>query len=174
MGATAWVKETLESRDIPYQMGHHETAYTAREVAEREHIEPDRMAKVVAVMADGKPVSVVLPASRRLLLDVLQETLGAKRLRLATESEIETYFDECEVGAMPPLPHWKNIDLWMDKAMITEGEIVFQGGTHEDVVRVRCSDWIDAVKANVGEFSTELTQSEAAEERLDGRWAQID
>lgn len=170
MGATSWVKETLESRKVPYQVGHHPSVYTAREVAEREHIAPERMVKVVAVMADGRPVAVALPANRRLLLGALQDTLRAKHLRLASESEIETYFDDCDVGAIPPLPHWENIELWMDKSMQMEGDILFQGGTHEDAVRVRYADWARVVNPGIGDFSAELSQEEAAEERLEGRW----
>jgi Ala-tRNA(Pro) deacylase len=151
--ATGWVRNLLRQRGVPYHELHHPEAFTAQEVAQREHVSGHRVAKVVIVMANDQPVELVLPASRRIVLERVRELLGATDVRLAQESEIEKSFSDCEVGAVPPLRHWKDVDVLMDASMQIEGEILFQAGTHRDAVRLRFEDWFQIVNPRVGNFS---------------------
>src|SRR5438874_10188133 len=98
MATATWVRNELDQRGVPYQELHHPDAYTAQEVAQREHVSGHRVAKVVCVMADGCPIELILPASRRVLLDRVRELLGAREVRLATEEELERCFPDCELG----------------------------------------------------------------------------
>src|SRR5438270_10653303 len=109
MACATWIRDELDQRGIAYEELHHAEAYTAQEVAQREHISGHRVAKVVCVMADGRPIELVLPASRRVMLDWVQELLGANELRLATEEELGMYFTECELGAIPAMRHWRDM-----------------------------------------------------------------
>jgi Ala-tRNA(Pro) deacylase len=142
----------LTQRGIPFEELHHVEAYTAQQVAEHEHVSGHRVAKVVVVLADNRPVELVLPASRHVNLDQVATVLGA-RVRLATEKELEQYFSDCEVGAMPPLRHWKDVEVLMDPSLQVEGDIFLQAGTHVDAVRLSFRDWYEMVKPQVASFS---------------------
>jgi len=95
----------------------------------------------------------VLPASRRVVLEQVRELRGARDVRLAKETEIERYFTDCEVGAIPPLRHWQDIDVLMDSTLGADDDILFQAGTHEDAVLLRFADWQEAVNPRIGTFS---------------------
>ena len=153
MSAVAWLKSELEQQGIPYEELHHFRAFTAQAVAEREHVGAHRVAKVVIVMADGRPVELVLPANRLVVLDRVRELLGAGSVRLATEEEMARYFRDCEPGAIPPLRHWGNVDVLMDDSMKVAGNIVFQAGTHCDAITLRFDDWARLVHPRVEHFS---------------------
>jgi len=153
MATPAWVRKILQLRGIPFEELHHREVFTAQEVAQREHVSGHRVAKVVVVMADGQPVELVLPASRHVALEKVRDVLGASDVRLASEKEMESRFTDCEVGAIPPLRHWKDIDVLLDRSLTVEGDILFQAGTHQDAVRLRFSDWYDLVKPRVASFS---------------------
>jgi Ala-tRNA(Pro) deacylase len=155
MATATWVRDELDQRGIAYQELHHPEAYTAQAVAKREHVSGHRVAKVVAVLADGRPVELVLSASRRVRLDRVRELLGARDLRLASELEMERYFTDCEPGAIPALRHWHGVDVIMDGHLRVPGDIVLQAGTHHDAIRMRFDDWFDLVRPRVEEF-TEL------------------
>src|SRR5204863_8630604 len=101
MAIATWVRDELNQRCIPYEERHHTDAYTAQQVAQYEHVSGNRVAKVVCVMADGRPVELVLPASRRVMLDQVRQVLGARQVRLASESEMQECFADCELGAIP-------------------------------------------------------------------------
>src|SRR5207302_864181 len=136
MATATWVREELDRRGIAYEELHHTDAYTAQEVAQREHVTGHRVAKVVCAMADGRPVELVLPASRRVDLERVRELLGAGVIRLATEEEIGRLFTDCEVGAIPALRHWRDVDVMLDGHLCRGGDIFILGGTHRDAVRM--------------------------------------
>ena len=153
MATPMWIRKMLELRGIPFEELHHHEAYTAQEVAQREHFSGHRVAKVVVVIADGRPVELILPASRHVDLDRVRTVLHAYDVRLASEAEMEKFFTDCEVGAIPPLRHWKNMDVLMDRSLNVAGQILFQAGTHADAVRLNFRDWYEMVKPQVATFS---------------------
>jgi Ala-tRNA(Pro) deacylase len=153
MSTASWVRSELEQSGVAFQETHHPEAYTAQALAQREHFSGHRVAKVVVALVDGRPVELILPASRRVRLDRVQRLLGAKEVRLATEPEMEAYFKDCETGAIPPLRHWQNVEVLMDTAMQVPGDILFPAGTHCDAVSMRFEDWFRLVNPPVASFS---------------------
>jgi Ala-tRNA(Pro) deacylase len=162
MATATWVRDELNRRGIAYQELHHPAAYTAQEVAQREHISGHRVAKVVCVMADGRPVELILPASRRVRMDWVRRLLRARELRLATEEEMERLFGDCELGAMPALRHWRGVEVILDGNLCVEGDILIQGGTHCDAVRMKFDDWVEQLDARV-ELLSEPASSQGHE-----------
>jgi Ala-tRNA(Pro) deacylase len=175
MATMNWIKDLLEKRGVPFEERHHRVAFTAQEVAQSEHITGHRVAKVVIVIADGRPVELILPASRRIVLDQVGKLLAAREVRLASEAEMDRVFIDCGTGAIPPLRHWKDVEVVMDASMPREGEVIFQGGTHEDAVRLAIEDWLPLVNPRIGLFTmAEHAPSVAFEGRGDvggGEWA---
>jgi Ala-tRNA(Pro) deacylase len=153
MATATWVKDLLREKGVAYQELHHPQAFTAQEVAQREHVTGHHVAKVVVAMADGRPVELILPATRRVRLDRVRELLGAADVRLATEAELERHFADCEVGALPALRHGRDVDVLMDAAMRVAGDVVIQAGTHCDAVRLNFDDWFAMVDPRVESFS---------------------
>lgn len=153
MSTATWVKNTLEHEGLRYDELHHPEAFTAQEVAQREHISGHRVAKVVVAMADGHPVELILPATRRVRLEAVRRLLLADEIRLANEEEIAKHFDGCDRGAIPALRHWPRIALLMDGWMHVDGDIIFPAGTHNDAVRMRFADWFRMVDPRVEDFS---------------------
>jgi Ala-tRNA(Pro) deacylase len=153
MATATWIRDELDCRGIDYEELHHADAYTAREVAEQEHISGHRVAKVVCVMADGQPVELILPASRRVRLDWVRQRLGAQDVRLATEDEMSQCFTDCEPGAIPALRHWSGVPVLMDGHLRCDGDIFILGGTHRDALRVPFDEWFEMVNPCVELFS---------------------
>jgi len=153
MATAAWIKDMLEKRGVAYEELHHRVAFTAQEVAQSEHISGDRVAKVVVIIADDRPIELILPASRRVVLDRVRKLVGADAIRLASEAEMNQIFTDCETGAIPPLRHWKDVAVLMDASISNARELVFQAGTHEDAIRLNFQDWLELVKPRVEFFS---------------------
>ena len=155
MATATWIKHALEQRGIPFEEIPHREVFTSQEVAQSEHVSGHRLAKVVVVMADGRPIELVLPASRRVILEKVQQMLGANQVRLASEAEMDRIFSDVDTGAIPALRHWHGVEVIMDASMRLDGDITLQGGTHRDTVRLAFRDWFDMVQPRVGSF-TEL------------------
>jgi Ala-tRNA(Pro) deacylase len=148
-----WVRKTLRLRGIPFEELHHPEASTAQELAQYEHFTGHRVAKVVVVMVDGKPVELILPASRYVDLELVRKILGAGEVRLASEEEMEMYFIGCEVGAVAALRQWQGVPVLMDRSLSVDGPILFQAGTHADAIRLDFRDWYELVRPQVASFS---------------------
>jgi Ala-tRNA(Pro) deacylase len=159
MATPIWIRKMLQLRGVPFEELQYSEVFTAQEVAQREHVSGHRVAKVVVVMADGRPVELILPASRHVNLKRAREVLNAREVRLATEEEMEKFFAGCEVGAVPALRHWENVDVLMDRSLNVAGDILFQAGTHADAIRLNFRDWYELVGPQVASFSD---QGEAA------------
>jgi len=149
MATATWIRDELDQQGIAYEELHHPDAYTAQELAQREHTSGHRVAKVVCVMADGQPIELVLPASRRVMLDWVRELLGVHTIRMATEEELQQYFTDCEPGAIPALRHWRGVEVIMDGHLRDAGDILIMGGTHRDAIRMHFDDWFGLVKPRV-------------------------
>jgi len=153
MATPLWIRQMLQRRGIPFEELSHAEVYTAQEVAQREHVSGDRVAKVVVVLADSRPYELILPASRRVDLERVRVVLGAREVRLATEEEMARFFTDCAVGAIPALRHWQNVGVLRDRVLQVEGDILFQAGTHTDAVRVNFRDWDALVNPQVATIS---------------------
>src|SRR5438067_7267206 len=92
----------LEQMGIPFETHQHETAWTAQDLAEKEHVSGHQVIKPVLVEADGQFLLCALPASHRVNLAALQAELGCDQMRLSDEKTLREVFEGCEVGAEPP------------------------------------------------------------------------
>src|SRR5262249_16138788 len=153
MATATWIKDLLEHEGVAYQELHHPQVYTSQAVAQREHITGHRVAKVVVGMVHRRPLAFILPPSRHVNLTRVAEVLGTREVRLANEKEMERYFTDCELGAIPALRHWRDVEVLMDASMKVRGDIVVQAGTHCDAVRLPFEDWFRMVQPRIENFS---------------------
>ena len=156
MAVTATVQEFLRRANVPYAVCPHVPAYTAAEEAEVMDVPERDWAKVVVCFADGEPIQAVVPANYGVDLDRLQAVIGARTIRLAHEDELEWLFPDCELGAMPPLGPMYRQRVFVDEALTTEDEIVFNAGTHADAVSLHYADFDAIVSPVVGRFARRL------------------
>ena len=147
------IKEFLDRNDIPYISITHSQAYTAQQVAASAHIPGKEMVKTVMVrIADGLAMAV-LPASYHVDFNMLKELTGEENLRLAFESEFRDVFPDCEVGAMPPFGNLYGMPVFMAESLVENEEIAFNAGTHTEVIRMSCADFVRLVEPRILRFS---------------------
>ncbi len=153
MSATK-LKEFLDGAGVKYVSIRHSAAYTASEVAASAHVVGRDFAKTLIVKMDGVLAMIVLPASRRLLLPDLREMLGTDDVKLATESEFRGAFPDCEVGAMPPFGNLYGMRVYVAASLVDEKHIVFNAGTHTEVIQMEYADFDRLVRPTVLDFVT--------------------
>lgn len=139
----------LQENKVEYTHHTHPTAYTAREVANAEHVPAHRIAKTVVFFSEDGYGIAVLPGDSMLDLQGLRALLGVSRLRLATEREIGELFPDSELGAMPPLGSLLGLPVYVDNGLTFEETIAFNAGTHRDVVHMKYRDFEGLAKPTV-------------------------
>ncbi|HHT9120022.1 MAG TPA: aminoacyl-tRNA deacylase [Candidatus Hypogeohydataceae bacterium YC41] len=150
------LKEFLDKSKVPYKLSTHQEVYTAQEVAHSLHVKGQYLAKVVMIKSKDKLVMTVLPASHKVNIEKIKTLLKDPETRLATEAEFKTAFPDCDVGAMPPIGHLYGLELYADKALTQDPEIIFQAGSHVETIRMKYSDWEKLAKPKIAEFAGHL------------------
>lgn len=148
----------LDLSSVEHEVIPHPHTERALEEAAALGLAADEVAKTVvlrlAVRGDVKVSAawarVVLPASERLDLDRLRVYFGESRdVRLATESELAEFYSEFELGAVPPVGGHDGDLVILDRRVASREEVVFEGGTHDESVRMKCPDLIALTNATV-------------------------
>jgi len=143
------LKQFLDSNAVKYVTVKHSPAYTAQEVAALAHVPGKEWAKTVMVKLDGKMAMAVVPASCRVIFDLLKEAAGARAAELATEQEFRDLCPGCEVGAMPPFGNLFGMEVYVDEGLAADPEIAFNAGSHTEMVRLPFADFVRLVKPRV-------------------------
>ena len=128
-------REFLDSQHVKYITITHSPAYTAQEIAACAHIPGKDLAKTVMVKIDGKMAMAVVPASHKVNLDRCAASVGAKKLRLASEQDFKDRFPDCEIGAMPPFGNLYDMDVYVSETLAEDSEIAFNAGSHTELVQ---------------------------------------
>jgi Ala-tRNA(Pro) deacylase len=143
----------LQQGGVEYQTIRHDPAFTAQEVAAAAHVPGGELAKTVMVKLDGEMAMAVLPASRHVDLELLEEATGAREVAIADETEFQSTFPSCELGAMPPFGNLWNMPVWMDTSLTDDPEIAFAAGTHTELVRLPRKEYERLVGPIVATFA---------------------
>ena len=151
------VTEFLDKSAVHYEVSEHAPAFTAQQMAAVEHEQGRYVAKPVIIKADGKYLMCVLAACYKIDLGELKSQLGARSVDLATEKEIGSIFDDCDLGAEPPFGNLYDLPVVMDKALEKDDHITFQAGAHDKAIRMSMEDYRKLVEPKLLEFSYHMT-----------------
>jgi Ala-tRNA(Pro) deacylase len=149
----ASISDYLDQHRARYTVMSHPTAYTAQEEAAAARIPGRDWAKTVVCFADDEPVLAVLPAPNVLDLKRLQHTTHARSVRLATEKEFAPWYQDCELGAMPPLGPLYGQRVFVDEQLTIDPEVAFSAGSHHDTIRMPYTEFERLVHPTVAEIA---------------------
>ncbi len=137
------VLEYLQGRGQVFTVIPHPRTPVAHGTARASHVPAELLVKTVVAISQDGPAVLVIPASRRLDLELLPEALGDPKARLATEHELERQFPDYELGALPPLPMLLLTPMYVDPAVLQRHEIVFSAGRRDVSIKMATSDLFD-------------------------------
>ena len=147
------VKEFLDTNHIHYNTITHPTSYTAQGTAAYAHVPGNELAKTVMVKVDTQLAMAVLPASCQIDLSAFKRITRAKSICLAAEPEFEMKFPDCDLGAMPPFGNLYGVPVYVEERLADDEDIAFNGGTHNELVRMKYGDFERVVNPIIGRFS---------------------
>ena len=143
------LKEVLDDAKIPYEVYNHALAYTAQEIAAKQHVSGNELAKVVMLKAAEKLVMGVVRGNDKISLRAVEDSLDVRNVWLATEDEFIARFPECEIGAMPPFGNLFGVKVYVDPALEKDEYIYFNAGNHVQTVRLKYKDFARLVQPKV-------------------------
>lgn len=157
--------ELLERNGIHYSLISHRDTYTTAATGAVTHIPGREIAKTVMVRVDGQTAMAVVPGSRHLDLSALKKAMAAENVQLMMEEEFASAFPDCDIGAMPPFGVLYNIPVYVDERLSRQTEIVFNAGSHHELVRLAYKDFDRLQRPKVLQIAAQTAAERAQAER---------
>jgi hypothetical protein len=110
-------------------------------------------ARMAVAVVDGRPVALIFPASRRVVLDRLGRMLEADDVRLAGCDEGDRILGDRDAGAARPLPDLSDVSLLMDATLLSARAMEIRSSDGEEPVRLSLEDWLAAANPGLGFFT---------------------
>lgn len=125
----------LQKRGAHFEVMHHARASDGMQEAIALGLAPSDVLKAVVLETREGLALAVVPASRRLDMELIREATGDRHARLATESEIERDAPGCELGAVPPLGSVVHAPMYVDPEVLAHPVVAFAAGTQTESVK---------------------------------------
>jgi Ala-tRNA(Pro) deacylase len=150
---TTQMVSVLERAGARYELLPHARTESAVAEAEALGLPPSEVAKTLVVATPDGYVRAVLPASERLDMHKLRDLLErGKEIRLATEDELGRDYAEFELGAVPPFGGDRRDPVVVDTHLAERDEVVLEGASHEESLRLGTADLLRLTEARVAEI----------------------
>jgi Ala-tRNA(Pro) deacylase len=135
------LEDYLKGEGVEYEINIHSEAYTAQEIAARQHVPGRMLAKVVILKSGEQFIMVVISANCKIDFLKAKERFKVSDIRLATEEEFQDLFPGCEVGAMPPFGNLYDMKVYVGQEITQNEYMVFNAGNHVETVKMKYSDF---------------------------------
>jgi len=145
----------LAKQGCNFERVSHMPARSAQRVAEAIHVPGAEVAKTVLLRADdySRYYLAVLPANKRIRLDLAGQLVGDTPLHLATESEVHARCPSRERDVLPPFGSRYGIRTIVDSSLAEDEFIYFDATTHDEAIRIRFADYLRVEDPLVGCFA---------------------
>jgi Ala-tRNA(Pro) deacylase len=137
------IQEFLREKHVHYDAIPHRDTYAAQRLAQELHMPGREVAKTVLLRADKgyTYIVAVLPATKSIDLAKVSAAFGGSEIELATEIEIQEHCPDCEIGVLPPFGTQYGMRTVVDASLTEDEEIVFEGNSHHEAIRMRYADF---------------------------------
>jgi Ala-tRNA(Pro) deacylase len=145
----------LEERGVAFELLPHAAAFDAQHLAQVLHVPGREIAKTVLLRANHRfgYLVAVLPATKHIDFQQLSRQMCGCEIELASESEIAEHCPDCEFGVLPPFGSQYMMRTVVDESLAEDPEIVFEGNTHEEAIRMRFQDFMRVEEPLILAFS---------------------
>lgn len=136
MGIAITLREFLDRKGAEFDLVPHAFAPSSSRAAAAAHLSGDQVVKAVVLNDEKGFLLAAVPATHKVKLGFLHRCYQ-RHLDLATEQDIAELFDDCELGAVPPIGEPYGIDVIVDMSIARCGDIYFEAGDHREFVHMR-------------------------------------
>jgi len=150
-GASVELMRQLSEQKIDFEPRRHPRTETAMDEARALHASAGRVGKTIVVHTAQGMARVVIPASERLSLPKLRETIGLDEVRFATEDELAAAYPAFELGAVPPFGGPKGDRVVVDRRLAGLESVIVEAGSHSDSLRLAAADLVRLTEAIVAD-----------------------
>jgi Ala-tRNA(Pro) deacylase len=134
----------------------HQRTLTAASEARVLGVLPQVVAKtLIARDEEGVHIRAVVPASCRVSISKLANAVSATNVVLLTEAELLSAYPQFELGAVPPFGGPADERVVVDRGVVSDDHVVFDGGVHDTSLRMRTEDLVEVAEAQTADIAVD-------------------
>jgi len=141
----------LKEKSVDFKEISHQETKTSAESAAARGTKLEQGAKALLMMADSKPVLLVLSAAKKLDNTAVKKILEIKDLRMATPQEVQD-ISGVGVGAVPPFGNLFKVPVYIDESFLSIENIAFNAGSLTQSIIMKSSDYKKLVNPKVAVY----------------------
>jgi Ala-tRNA(Pro) deacylase len=154
--ATRLLVAKLRDADLEFELLPHRRTLTAASEARVLGVLPQAVAKtLIARDEEGQYIRAVVPASGRVSVSKLANAVSTTKVALLTEAELVSAYPQFELGAVPPFGGPAGDRVVIDRGLISDDRVVFEGGVHDTSLRMRTEDLIAVSAAQTADIAVD-------------------
>jgi Ala-tRNA(Pro) deacylase len=148
-------KQFLQRHQAVFEAVPHSEVFDASHVAQATRTSGREVAKAVLLRANHgfRYIVAVVPSTHRVDLEAVSRALGDAQVQLATEIEIAERCPECELGVLSPFGSRYGSETIVDKSLTQKEQILFEGDTHHEALRMNVADFCRIENPLIAEFA---------------------
>lgn len=143
----------LEKNKIKYEIVPHKTVYTAYDLAQTLKKKMSEIAKTVIIKADKDYFLAVIPADRQIDFKKVKKILKAKKVTLAPERIMKSYF-KVKLGAITSFGQLHKCSVIMDKNLLKTKKALFSGGDFNNSLLLSTKAFVKLENPIIALFTT--------------------
>lgn len=130
------VSAYLDKEHIHYQLLKHSPSHSALSSAITSSVSTEQVVKGVMLEDhEGKKLMAILPASHKINLIALNDTLN-RRFHLMKEAAVYELFEDCEHGAVPPIAEAYAMERIYEQLLTQQPQLYLEAGDHRSLIEL--------------------------------------
>lgn len=129
------VESYLARQYLPYAVISHVRSLSSRETARAATVPLASVAKAVVLGDERGFIMAVVPGDMQVDVSALSYALS-RQLEVVSETHLAGLFEDCQLGAIPPLGPAYGIETIVDERLLQLDTICFVAGDHDELVCV--------------------------------------
>ena len=148
-------EQFLQQHGAQFEVVPHAEAFDTAHVAQATATPGREVAKAVLLRANHayRYIVAVLPSTHRIDLEALSHVLGDAQVQLASEIEVAERCPDCDFGVLSPFGSQYGAETLVDKSLTQDEQILFEGNTHCEAIRMKYADFCKIENPTVAEFA---------------------
>ncbi len=151
------VEEYFHQHLIQYEVIYHPQSDGSLNSAQLANIPPNKLAKAVVLEDhEGRRMMALLPSTHRISFHKLTEELN-REFHLLSEKKLMPLFNDCQLGAVPPVSHAYQMDTIYDDLLLEAEDVFLEAGDHLSLIHLKHQEFTKLVQyCRHGRFSGEV------------------
>lgn len=149
------IKSFLNEHKTPFEVLRHPHTESASRLAHSVHVPGESVAKCVLLRVDHgfRDVVAVLPANLQINPEQAGKMLGGADIKFGSKEDVAVHCPDCERGVLPPFGSQYGMLTIVDESLAQREDIVFEGNTHDEAIRMKWQDFSRLESPLVGPFA---------------------